>query len=215
MNLGEFHDEVSATIARGTAMDAHIPGYTRRAARWLERNYTFAYMKQFLELVIDLDVASTPRYIELGPGAPKSIPMFRWVNDDGGFTYLKKIDPWEVTAYSTEEGLIPSGYWLDGIKRIVLAHTPTTNLNGEISLVRYTPWPSQETFTHWLLDNAEDVLLAQTLFMMAPRLRAPNMRQEYQAMRDEGLNTLLRAEDEFQYQGDSGSMGYLTQEEYT
>lgn len=203
MNLGEFHTEVESCLARGSSLTAVVPGYVRRAARWLERNYTFQYMKQFLDLYIDLDVASTPRYIELGIGAPKKISFLRWRLSTGEYQNLERVEPEDLTALTTGT---PDGFWLDGIRRLVLNKTPDENLTGELRIDRYTPWPTQLTFQHWLLDQAEDVLLAQTLVLMAPRLRDPRMVQTYEKMRDEGLKTLLLAEDELQYGGMSDKM---------
>lgn len=204
MNLGELHQEIKLSLARGSELDSIIPGFVRRAAKWLERNYTFAYMRQFLELHIDLETATTPGYIELGRGAPKAINMFRWIGDDGEYSYLKRIEPKEVAVRATG---VATGYWLDGVKRIVLSATPTQNLNGELQLARYTAWPANaDEFEHWLIDQAEDVLIAQTLMMMAPRLRDPRLIDTYKSVRDEGLTTLINAEDEILYNDKDGGM---------
>jgi hypothetical protein len=208
MNLGEFHAEIKASLARGDSLDAIIPGYTRRAALWMERNYTFQYMKQFLEVDIDPTLASTPRYIELGPGAPKAIPMFRWVLGDGTYMPLTKVDPLRLDALEVST---PESYWLDGTRRIILSSTPGEVLHGELRIDRYTPWPAELTFTHWLLDRAEDVMLAQTLIMMSIHLRDPRLRDNYKQMRDEGMLTLLNAEDELQYGNQDGAMEYRPQ----
>lgn len=193
-------------------MDALIPGYVRRAALWMERNYSFQYMHQFYLLNIDLEVATTPRYVEWGPGVPKSILLFRWVNEDGEYTNLKRIDPRAQNALVSGT---PSAYWLDGIRRIVLATTPDENLNGELQLVKYTPWPAEETFTHWLIDRAEDVLLAQTLMLMATRLRDDRLIATWKATRDEGLDTLIRAEEEILYNDRDSSIEYTPAGEWS
>jgi hypothetical protein len=199
MLLGEFHNEISSIIGRGSQYNTAIPAWTRRACRWLERNYTLQYMKQFVSVTIDLAVASTPRYIELGSAPLKSIKMFRWIVNEEYFN-LKMIDPEDLDRLEVGQ---PRQYWLDGVRRIVLDKTPDENLEGELQLIRYSSWPTELTAGHYLLDAAEDVLMAQTLIMAAPVLRDPKLISTWTQVRDEGLNTLTRSDDELQHANSS------------
>lgn len=210
MILGDFHEMVDLSLGRGSAVTDLIPSFTRQAVRWMERNHTFAYMQQFVLLELDVSALDTPRYIELGPGAPKAIPFFRWVGDDGYYAKVERISPADQDFLADATAAKPpTGYWLDGIARLVLNATPTEDLSGELRLDRYTSWPVEnDDFEHWLMDYAEDVLLAQTLLGLSARLRDPKLRETYKEMRDEGLHTLLRADEELQFSGQTARMEY-------
>lgn len=210
MNLGEFHTLTEAALGRGTALTTVVPTFVRFAARWLERNYTFQYMKKFVTVSIDVDVATTPRYVELGPGAPKSIPMFRWVQSDGSYRNLRRVEPEDMDSLEEATALSPpETYWIDGVERIVLGATPTEDINGELRVDKYSVWSESLTSEHWLLDNAEDVLLGQTLVMMASRTRDPKLRETWLSIRDEGLRTLLLAEEELQHSNQDYRLEYI------
>ena len=91
MTLSELHAEVSRAIARGTAYDTRIPAYTRMAARYIERNYTFQYMNIFATFNVDAD-ATEPRLITL-PARMKKDIFVRLTLEDGEYQPLQKIDP--------------------------------------------------------------------------------------------------------------------------
>lgn len=202
MNLGEFHTLVSDSLRRGTAQDALIPNQVRLAALWLERNYTFSYMKQFRLL----QLASGDRTISLPSNKiVKAVDMIRLIGDDGVYTELTKVHPRDLSGLSDTI----RSFWMAGANTLVLDSTPTEDMSGEAVLVEYTDWPTADDSKHPLIDLAADVLLNQTLIFMAAFLRDPNMIAVYKTLRDEALNTLTRAEDETQYSGKSESMAFV------
>lgn len=196
MNLGDFKSQINGNIRRGTSLDARIPTFIRQAARWIERNKTLQYMKVLATISIDPDTNDAPRFIELTGTLIKSVIFFRWIDDEGTYLYLRNWDPAKFTAL---ESGTPRYYWLDGVSRIVLTTTPDEVLSGELQVSRYTSWPTNNDATHWLLDNAEDVLEAQTMIQFAKYVRDAELQQHWRAIRDEGLVTLYAAEQEFEY----------------
>jgi hypothetical protein len=80
MNLGDFQAELKAEIKRGDSYDARLPNLIRRAARWIEQNYTFQYMRRRFEV----DTAAGENVIGLPANVPiKSIIYLRFDAPDG------------------------------------------------------------------------------------------------------------------------------------
>lgn len=197
MNLGEFHTEMSTIIRRGTSVDDLIPGFVRRAARWIERNRSLQYMRQFVTLEIDPDILTTPQYVSLENTDIKLVRMFRWVpSDDSDYIYLKKCEPQDILAPATGT---PYNYWLDGTSRIVLSATPTEVLSGELYIEKYSSWPTADASTHWLIAYAEDALLAQSMYYFGRHARDRGIMEAAQADRNEALITLLAAEQDSEW----------------
>lgn len=205
MNLGEMHSLVSSAIGRATAYDAQIPGYVRRAARFIERNYTFQYMNVYSTFDIDAEAAE-PRLITL-PSAMKRDRLIRLVKADGSYGDLRKCDPGDVKQLLTE---VPSVYWLNGDDRIWLGQIPDQDYSCEIYWTRYTTWPTGLDQTNWLLTNAEDVLLAQTMVMMSPHLKDADILTLWSGALTTSLKALEDADFELEFQNKPAVMGYGT-----
>lgn len=213
MNLGDFKAAVSTSLNRGTTMDGRIPLRIQQAVAWLERNYTFKYMERFRLL----QIVANERTIDLPSNEViKSWKFVRLVNDDGSYRYLNKIEPEDSLGLGTASSVMGrrpllSSYWVSGISTMVLNTVPEAAWNGEGMWNAYTDWPlSEDSFTHPLLNMASDVLQAETLLLMAAfDLRDQRMVAGWKEIRDEGVNTMTRAEDEAKYGGESISMAYV------
>lgn len=201
MTLGTFHAQVKAGLRRGTTLDgdAYIPSWTRRAARWLERNMTFQYMKRYVTTTVNPD-AESPAYVSLSGFEFKELHRVRWVAPEGGrFNRLDRIEPEDRDTW--EEGNSPGGYWLDGLSSMVLDVIPTEAIVIHLHGVFYTVWSSETSWDHWLLRSAEDALLARTLMNAAIQLQDAAMFKSYSDMLKDDLRTLQRAEEDLQFGG--------------
>lgn len=198
MNLGELHTELKNAIRRGTSMDAHIPGFVRKGVRWLERNKTLQYMRQYATITIDPAVEGTPQFIELEGNGIKAVKMFRWVPSTtlGDYIYLRRIDPGDM--HQPLSG-IPTAYWLDGVSRLVLSATPTEALTGELVVEKYSAWPTSPTATHWLLDYAEDLLFHLGMWNFAVHARDAELAAMHKGLAADALTTLMNAEVDSEY----------------
>ena len=211
MNLGEFHALVSRSLNRGTSQDANIPTSVRQAVRWIERNYTFQYMKRWVEGSINVTV-DNPYIITLYELRPKAIEAFRLIDPETGrFRDLKRIDPKQRTSRIVGT---PSGYWLDGVNSIILDAIPEQNLSYEMHLTQYTALPTDTDFVHWLFDNAEDLLLFCTLWYLSISLRDDRMATSYKLFRDEAIKTLDIAEQDIQFNDRDATMIYTPTFDY-
>lgn len=205
VTLGDIHDAVRDALKRGNTLDVVIASRVRQAARWIERNYTFLYMKRFGEVTVDLD-SDYPYVLEVPNADWKAIHFLRIRDDEGEFWKLGRIDPAEELDRATER---PSGYWLDGVDRIILNQNPDSAYVFEVRWDQYTDWPTTTESSNWLIRNGEDVLIAQAMFLMAPYLRDAKMIQDYVAQRNEGLQTLVHADEESQHSDLSSSMTFV------
>ena len=203
--LAEFTDQIRANIRRGTALDGLIPGFIRKGALWIERNNTLQYMRKFSEIDIDILADEQPRYISLINTRIKSILMLRWVLNSGEFSYLALRD---ASDFPLSPVGTPAGYWLDGVDRIVLSSTPSENLHGELIVARYTDWPTIPTATHWLIDNAEDVLEAQAMIAFAKHARDEGAMAFWKGVFDAALPGLYAADAEMTWSNADLAMEY-------
>lgn len=213
MNLGEFHSHVETTLNRGTTLTSRIPGRVKQAVVWLERNYTFNHMERFRLL----QIVAQNRTIDFPSNEViKGFKFCRLINADGTYRYLNKVSPRDMLGVVTKDSSVastditPSAFWTVANKLMVFNAVPSINLVGEAVWWSYTDWPTTADAQHPLIVIASDVLLAQTLlFMAAFDLRDMRMLAGWKEIRDEGVNTLTRAEDEAEYSGQSISMAYV------
>lgn len=205
MTLATFHTLVSTEIKRGTTLDSQIPAATKRAARWIERNYTLQYMRRFLSFTLDTTSAA-PRALSLPSSLLKQIYFLRIVNDDSTYTYLQRVEPQEISSIEEKK---PSAYWLDGVDYIWLNNTPDENYSCELYVAQYTDWPSDTSQTPWLIEHAEDVMLYRTIKnLVGPGRLAAETAAVYQNQFMEGIKSLIDADQEIQFSGRSDSMNF-------
>lgn len=203
--LGELHDMVRQSLQKGTTLDTVFPSRVRQAARWIERNRTYQYMKRIGQVQIDL-ASEFPWAVEVPSSTWKSIDLVRIVSESGAY-YPLVLEPNYGLQLTFETGK-PSSYTLDGTERLLFDCNPDAAYYVEIFWTQYTSWPVADSSTNWLLENAEDLLLYQTMLHMALFLRDDRMAATYLGGRDEALRTLHLEEEERVNSNTSLSMIY-------
>lgn len=203
MRLGEFHQMVSAELKRGSSLDAVIPSKVRQAVRFLERNAPMKHMETWFDLVLDRDDQLAQ--------FPWQFRHFRWMRykqiTSDGFLYLKSVNgedlfPWD--DYS-----VPMSYLQIGYEAIRFNRPAPDRLALEGVVYKFTDWQTtQPQFSHFLLTNAEDLLLHQTLITMAVYLKDARMLQFYKPLRDESLKALFAMDQEAEENGKNEQMVY-------
>ncbi|MGI9610003.1 MAG: hypothetical protein ACR2NL_06885 [Acidimicrobiia bacterium] len=194
MNLGELHSLVQRVVNRGTLYDADIITQTRIAARWLERNRSYRYMRKLC--YVSLDAGDTE--VIYGDGFVKSVIFFR-IQVEAQWHYLTMRDPHDFANFGIPEE--PKHYYLEEDRRFILNVEPDKNYDGQIFLRKFTDWPVTAladvlttTETNWLLENADDALLARTLIQLSPIVRNARLIGEYSGLLSDSLKTLEIAE---------------------
>lgn len=204
MNLGELHTFVKDECKRGASLDSIIPLRVSMAASMLERNYTMQYMKQTVEITLNI-LDTQPRLITQ-PTDIKSIGWLRTIDTQTNlYKKLKLINPNDLAFL--DSGL-PSGYWLSGRSVIVLDKIPLANYVLEGYFKFFTDWPTDTDATPWLCSRASDVLAAQTMILIGNYLRDMQIVTHYRGWRDECLKTLFNSEQEIEYDGLDTEMAY-------
>lgn len=213
MLLGDFKNELRLAMKRGSSMDDQLDGFVRRAVRWIEQNYTLQYMRRVVRLV---SVAGDDT-IELPEGvAVKTIEYLRFTGSDGTRIECRKGDlsdrdsQWtQLDRYSAwpTRTLNPSVFWLDGVNALVFDRMFTESLTGIGLMAQYSDFPRQDHHTHWLLDNAEGLLLRQCMVEFLLSARDDRAAQAYMLKRQEDVQVLLNADQEMKYTGQDLGQG--------
>lgn len=201
MNLGEFKDLVRAQAKRGSAIDPQLDGFIRRAARWVEQNYTFQYMRTraTLTATTGLDAIALPQ------GTPikgLSSVRFNWTR---GFLDVAKVDLDVLEAaeiwdrYPTSAPVFPTQFALNGGDELLFNAKFPEDCVGVLTLVRYSTWPKGDDQTHWLLQNAEALLLTQTMIEFMVDQRNDQGYAAVRSHRDEAVRALINADFETRY----------------
>ncbi len=201
--LGDFHSTVSAEVKRGNSLDSIIPGRVKLAVQFLERNYTAQYMKTFLEVTLNPE-AGEPRVVAL----PSEIKSVRWLKIAESEIYydLKSITPQDMRLRPTAG--MPEKFWKSGTSRLILDRVPDKAYVLEGELMLFTDWPTDTNATHYLLNRASDLLLAQTMIHLGNYLRDDQIIKQYRGARDESLRTYITSEVEGEFDGMDAQMAY-------
>lgn len=193
--LTQFHTLVADMLKRGTTLSSQIPVATRQAARWIERNHTLQYMKKYASVTLDPESAQ-PRAISLPNSRFKGVRFFKILEDDGTYDFLVKGDAQQIGRTKTAK---PGVFWLDGVDFIWFDNTPDQEYSCEIGYQEFTDWDAlASSDTPWLLANAEDLMMFQTCYYMAPFMRDPGLMTMFDKQKQEAIRTLLLADEEFE-----------------
>jgi len=192
MNLTEFTQMVKDEANKGTRLDDIIPTRIAMAVQRLERRYTLKYMERYVILTLDPN-ATEPRAIQFPANGIKGANFMRYsCVRTGEYEYLSQCDSRDVLR---DDRCNPTGYWFDGRKYIWFDNSVQEPLDLEFSFNENSAWPPQDG-THWLLDNAADCVLAETMQLLATRARAPEWKQLYGDMLNSAQADLFRADNE-------------------
>jgi hypothetical protein len=211
VNLGDFKSELRDKIKKGDSFDEKLGGYSRRAARWIEQNQTLQYMRRRVEL----DATAGEVVIPLPTNMPiKAVEYIRFTAADGTRLECQKgelSDPeieWHTSSrYSSSGTLNPSHFYLDGVEALIFNQTFPVNMTGVGIVARYSDFPMRDNETHWLLNNAEGLMLRQAMIEYMTDARDDRGYQSYILQREQDLKVLLTADYEMRYAGQDLQLG--------
>jgi len=200
--LSEFHELVEDALGR-PSLNARVPRRVAMAAASIERNYTFQYMRTWRILTASPD-AEYPHILSLHNIEVKGVDLLRIrrESEDVAGEYLfdrpmKKVKPQDR---ETRGFGIPESYWINGRSSLVLNSIPEEITVFEAHLVEFTKWQKDtDNWTHWLLDNATQLLLARTMMMLAMGpARDAGLWQIYKTEWETEIKTFNVSEEEIQ-----------------
>lgn len=213
MNLGDFKDQLRAAIKRGDSYDDRLDGFVRRAARWIEQNHTLQYMRRRFRV----KSVAGDEVVDLPPNVPiKSIEYLRFEGSDGSRYEMQKGDLSDATiewvqsdrysAWPSNRAIMPSHFYLDGVVSLIFNRPFAEVLDGVGTMAQYSDFPRQNNQTHWLLQNAEGLMLRQSLLEFMVDARDDRGAQAVIMKRQEDIQALMNADHELRYTGQDLSL---------
>lgn len=204
MDLATLTSALSDECNKGNSLtDATIQQRIRMAMDNIERSRDWFYMRSFDNITLDPN-AVNPRRIDQ-PARLRAVHFVRIARDDGSYVGLDEVDPKDITKNNMD---IPKGYWRDGTQYWWLDNTPDKAYTLEYGVEQYTEWSSDDAFEPWLLAHASDLMLHQTMILLATYLREPEIMQMHKPLRDEAAQTLREVDDEMKYSNHPLRMGF-------
>lgn len=196
MQLAEFHKMVSFELKRGTALDGWIPAYVKQSVNFLERNAPLKYMEEWVTIQLEpLD-----QIVDM-VWAFRNWKFLRY-DASGEFVYLQKRDPRE--EISPAGPTAPTKYSQIGV-RYIRFNAPwrgNSLLTLEGIVYKFSDWQTtRPDFRHFLLEQASDLLLYQTMLRISASIKNANMDAQYRPLRDEALKTFMSMDTDSEFEG--------------
>ncbi len=187
MTLAEFIALVKDEANKGDRLDSIIPTRVNMAVQRLERRYTMKYLEQ----QADYSLAVGDNKITLPTTGIKGINFVRYQGTSGDYEYLSQCDPKDVIRDSE---MAPTGYYLVGTTELWFDNTVQEALDIQVNWSQLSATPISDD--HWILANAVDCLLAETMIVMSTRAREPSWKETYGQMLQSAMEDLFRADNE-------------------
>jgi hypothetical protein len=212
MTLTEFTAMIKDEANKGDRLDLAIPTRVEMAVRRGERRYTLKYMEKYTDALVLLADSNTLAFpVDATVASVKSVNFMRYLDTQcSDNVYLPMVDP---TAVYMDAGGNPEAYWLSGVETIYFDNTPTEDLDLEFSYNGYSVWPPAGD-EHWLLTNASDWLLGETMKLLSTKAKEPSWLDKYNPMLKEAEADLFRADNELRNGNVDYVMGPQTQMTY-
>lgn len=218
MKLEDLHRLISFELRRGTALDAYIPLWTKQAVQMLERNAAMKYMEEWVQINLNPG-DQTIDFV----WAFRNWRFLRYAAG-GEWFYVKMQDPREekviasgpysgsVVVYPQNEPMLTPGWTVPGYPitkfsqigmRYVRFNVPWPGpapVHIEGIVYKYSDWQTTKTdFRHYLLDQASDLVLFQTMLRISAAIKDMRLREQYQPLLADALKTMLAADQDAEY----------------
>ena len=204
MRLEDFHNMVSFELKRGSSLDSQIPMYVKQAVNFLERNAPLKYMEEWVTLKLE----PNDQVVDF-VWSFRSWKFLRYEQDTEWF-YLQKRDPREEITPSGPT--TPTKYSQIGVRylRMNAPWRGPGDLVLEGIVYKFTDWQTtQPDFRHFLLEQASDLLMFQTMLRIGASIRDGRLDPAYRPLRDEALKTFMSMDSDAEYEGsDDDTMVY-------
>lgn len=204
MTQGDFKEILRRAHKRGTSLDDALGGAIRRAASWIEKNYTLQYMRRRFELELE----SGDTEVDVPDVRMKAfITPIRWNAQDRHGKYIKcsKVN-FEDEDFSLDRSTstVPTGFYLDGVEKIIFtsAYSGDAPLLGQGFLSRFSDLPIEDDESHWLFEHAESPMIVQCMLELGVvDTRDERTYSMYLKHREDQMKVLMNADYETQYSG--------------
>jgi hypothetical protein len=206
VTVGDFYEDLRVVIARGNTTDERLKVWSRVALRFLEREFTFDYMKNMYFLIMEPGSRSF-NFAKQDPPIPlKEIEAIGYYGGDGGMIQFKRRNVFSLAGMN---GRLDSTYRTMQSQIIFEGTTTPPGLTTETQAYPiqlhnsiFTEWPTDPNATHPILDICDDLMKYQVLLSSTPSLRKQSELQGWKFMRDEAITGLRRLEDSKELEDD-------------
>src|SRR5215207_783942 len=210
LTLGDFKTLLRRAHKRGTALDADLDGAIRRAASWIEKNFTLQYMRR--RFTIELESGQSE--VDVPDVNIKAfITPIKWnaYTSDGRWAECSKISFDEIAPPSARRdySAVPAGFYLDGVEKMIFDRTYSgaETLIGTGFISRFSDFPIEDDEGHWLIDFGESALITQSMLELGVvNTRDDRQYQMYLSHREDQMRVMLNADAEAQYSGSDISL---------
>ena len=199
ITVGDFYEDLRVVLARGATTDERLKVWSRVALRFLEREFTFDYMRNMYFLIPQIGAKLFNFATQVPPIPLKEIEAIGYYGQDGGMIPFKRrnvesragMRGSQILTYRTQQtSIIFEG------KTVPPGMTEeTASYPIEIHNSIFTEWPTDENASHPILDICDDLMKYQVLLGSTPSLRKQSELQGWKFMRDEAITGLRRLED--------------------
>lgn len=201
MTLDQFKVILRRAHKRGTALDADLDGAIRRAAQFVEQNYSLQYMRRRFDVTLGVGEST----LEIPDMRIKAVLGIRWdvLDTFGRYQKAKKIDFDDIDYPSTrhDSSTVPTEFYLDGEHTLVFTTTTSEELTGEGMLERYSDFPIEGDEDHWLLNNAESLMLCESMMQLGIITRDDRSYAMYERNMQRAIQVMLNADYAARYAG--------------
>lgn len=199
MTVGEFKQMLRRAHKRGSALDNELDGAMRRAAQWIEANKTLQYMRQRFELFVEPNT----NYAEIPDVGVKAILNLQYRDVLDYDDRPLKVNKVTQASMNYDISDLPNEFYLDGQRTLIFNGTFLERHDFVGMLARFSDWPKRDNDTHFLLNNAESLMLTQSMLELGLFSRDSREYQIYSSHRQDQMTVLQNADDEAQYAGAS------------
>lgn len=178
VTLSDIKDTVRAAIGRGTALDAELVNFVRRALRYVERKKNWPGMLH-LNTVQNEPDAEYPRTLLIPNREVRAITSMQITHekDDGDedFTELSSKKTLnkapDARVWDPPQVGYPTEYRLAQKNLIIFNNTPEKVYRFAVEWYEYSLIADEDNASHWLFDDAQEIIEDLATHYAAKRYR--------------------------------------------
>lgn len=215
--LAQFYSNVNFEVKRGQTFVSQIPQYVNMALSFIERSHVFLHTENYASITLSAESENPTTIVQ--PTGFRGMYFWRHLlsTDDNGnpidpsdpnannYERINHVDPFDMDSIGTGK---PRAYWQQGKQFFWLDKVPDKDYPTQMGYNAFTVLPTDTTQSPYVIQAFGDVILYQTMLLMAPAMRNMDIVNLYKPLRDELFKSLIDADVEERQQSRSESMQY-------
>lgn len=190
--------ELRGRIGRGTALDAYLFSFVRKAIRSVEKKKSFNYMYHINEMDNNPD-ADHPRTFRFESKALKSISFMQIIAVEGEaispYLKLTQVEDADMLGAPSSE-CPPDKFCLVQENLLLLNHDPQEVYTFQFGSYEYTDPQDNDAYEHFLFQNFEEGLMDYAMAAAAKHTRDYQRAGFEKQLGDLEMDSLVSAEED-------------------